>query len=140
MTKARIFLIAALLGAITVSSFAADTAPKNTRSSMQDLNWQQGPTTGALEGKSTLVIPKGVAFLDKKEGSKFLELTGNLASEKSIVMGDNWWAVFSFNDSGYVKDDEKIDADALLASLKASDGPENVERRKLGVTELHTEG
>lgn len=140
MAKARIFLIAALLGAISAGSFAADTSATRTRDSLKALNWQQGPTTSVLEGKSTLVIPKGVSFLDEKEGSKFLEITGNLAASESIVVAGGWWAAFSFNGSGYVNDDEKIDADALLASIKASDDPGNVERRKLGLTELHTEG
>jgi uncharacterized membrane-anchored protein len=41
---------------------------------------------------------------------------------------------------GYVKDDEKIDADELLKSLKESDGPANEQRRSLGMSELYTEG
>jgi uncharacterized membrane-anchored protein len=39
-----------------------------------------------------------------------------------------------------VKDGEKIDADALLKTLKAGDEPSNEERKRLGLGELHTEG
>jgi uncharacterized membrane-anchored protein len=51
-----------------------------------------------------------------------------------------WFAVFSFDESGYVKDDEKLDASALLKSLQDSDGPGNEERKRLGMAPLHTEG
>ena len=35
--------------------------------------------------------------------------------------GEDWFAVFEFDDVGYVKDDEKdsLDANALLDSIKA---------------------
>ena len=55
-------------------------------------------------------------------------------------MSTNWWATFDFNGMGYVKDDEKIDADELLKSIKATDEPANEERRRRGMAELHTEG
>jgi uncharacterized membrane-anchored protein len=43
-------------------------------------------------------------------------------STNILVAPDNsWWATFDFDPSGYVKDDEKIDADALLKQLKESD-------------------
>jgi uncharacterized membrane-anchored protein len=46
-------------------------------------------------------------------------------STNILVAPDNsWWATFDFDPSGYVKDDEKIDADALLKQLKESDAPQ----------------
>ena len=140
MIKIRTFLIAALLSAAALTAFAANQPAEETGTSMKTLAWQRGPTTGALEGKATLAIPEGAQFLDEKEGSKFLQLTGNLASEESILVAGDWWAAFSFNDSGYVKDDDKIDADALLASIKERDAAGNAERRKLGLTEVFTDG
>jgi len=86
---------------------------------------------------------KGQAFLDGPNTRKFLELNQNpgrdnhytLTSERS-----NWFAVFSFNDSGYVKDDEKLDPADLLKSLQEGDGPGNEERKRLGMPPLHTDG
>jgi len=82
-------------------------------------------------------------FLDEGNTSRFLELTGNpprdghyLYAPKSL----DWFAVFAFDASGYVKDDEKIDPDQLLATLKRSDGPENEERKRLGMEAIYTEG
>lgn len=51
-----------------------------------------------------------------------------------------WFAVFSFSEDGYVKDDEAIDAAELLASLKESDTASNEERARLGMTKLYTDG
>ena len=47
---------------------------------------------------------------------------------------------FAFVQSGYVKDDEKLDADALLLSLREGDQAANEERRKRGMDELFTDG
>ncbi len=52
----------------------------------------------------------------------------------------SWFAVFSFDASGYVKDDEKINPDELLATLKESNKAGIEERRRLRLPLLHLEG
>ncbi len=141
-------LLAALAAALTACAVAALAAPASappsrdeTMAAMRELPWENGPTKGVVGSKSTVAIPKGVDFLKESAGSKFLELTGNLPSPgTSILSGEHWWAVLNFNDMGYVKDDEKIDADALLKSIQESDDAENAERRNRGLNEIHTEG
>lgn len=134
--------LAACVFALSLHALAEPPASaEDTRSALRSLPWQNGPTTGTLGDKSTVGVPKDSAFLPESEGSKFLTLTGNLPSAgTSILFGPSWWATFDFNPVGYVKDDEKIDADALLKSIKEADGPSNQERRRLGIAELHTEG
>ena len=46
----------------------------------------------------------------------------------------NWSVIFEFNDVGYVKDDDKdkLDADKLLASIKAGTEEANKEREHAG--------
>lgn len=119
---------------------AQDASVEELRAQMRALQWQAGPLSAKVGDKATMKVPDGASFLDEKEGAKFLKLTGNLPSANSILVGDNWWAAFSFSPVGYVKDDEKIDADALLKSMKEQDGPANEERRKLGMGELFTDG
>jgi uncharacterized membrane-anchored protein len=135
------WLFAALL---SVSAWAADEQkepPKDPRQAAYDaLAWQNGPTKGALGDKATIAVPKGIRFLNETEGSKYLELTGNLPSKEAILETETWFAAFSFDDAGYVKDDEVIDADGILKGMKDSDGPANEERRKLGLEELYTDG
>lgn len=106
-----------------------------------DLPWRKGPTPFQLGGHATLQIPGDHAALAEGDSGRFLELTGNLPSPgTSIVASSNWWATFDYDDSGYIKDDEKIDADALLKQLKEEDGPANEERRKHHMPELYTDG
>jgi uncharacterized membrane-anchored protein len=47
---------------------------------------------------------------------------------------EEWFAVFEFDDVGYIRDDEKssLDADALLASIKTGNDTGNKERQKRG--------
>jgi uncharacterized membrane-anchored protein len=48
--------------------------------------------------------------------------------------------VFFFDPSGYVRDDEKLDADAILRSLQEGDRRSNEERRRLGMPAISTMG
>ena len=78
-----------------------------------------------------------------KDTRRFLELMGNPPRDGHYMIAPadlDWFAVFSFDPVGYVKDDEKIDADALLKSLKESDGPGNEERKRLGMEPIYTDG
>lgn len=52
---------------------------------------------------------------------------------------DSWWATFDFDQSGYVKDDEKIDADALLKELKSYDEAANQELVRQGLGKIFTD-
>lgn len=117
------------------------TTEQEAVAQMKALPWIQGPQSVAVSGKAQLQMGEGVSYLRDKDSAKFLELTGNLPSPgESILRGDHWWAAFDFNPVGFVKDDEKLDPAALLTELKSQDGPSNEERRKLGMTELYTEG
>ncbi len=110
---------------------------------LQKLGWQKGPGVGAVAGKAKLKIPEGYAFLDDANTRRFLEIMGNPPRDGHYLIAPanlDWFAVFAFNPIGYVKDDEKIDADALLQSLKESDGPGNEERKRLGMGAVYTDG
>ncbi len=134
-------IVALILLSVQCLSFAVTRTPEETQAAMRALQWQNGPGTGAVADKATIKLNEGLSFLDESNSNKFLELTGNLPSPGYNILATNdWFAAFSFNSSGYVKDDEKIDADALLKQIQESDGPANVERRKLGFPELFTDG
>ncbi len=140
--KARNWVIA--LALLPVFAMADQMTPEQRRAEFGKLEWHVGPSSEAIAGKATLKTPsEKVQFLDEKNSRRFLELTGNLPDNGNFIVHDSeggWWADFSFNPSGYVKEGEKIDADALLKTLKEGDGPSNEERKRLGLGELHTEG
>ena len=107
------------------------------------LAWQKGPAEGAIAGKAKIKIPQGHAFLDEKNTRRFLELMGNPPRDGHYLLAPqnlDWFSVFSFEAIGYVKDDEKIDAAALLKKLQDGDGPGNEERKRLGMGAVYTDG
>jgi uncharacterized membrane-anchored protein len=121
----------------------ADKDGSDKSNPMAALQWQIGPGTDTIASKATLNVPADVVYIDEANSTKFLELSGNIPHPGNFIVAskkDNWWATFSFNPIGYVKDDEKIDADDLLKTMKDSDGPANEERRKRGIPELVTDG
>ncbi len=110
---------------------------------LKKLAWQNGPTQGRIADKAVIEVPQGYVFLNERDTSRFLELNGNPPRDGHYLLAPesvDWFAVFAFDASGYVKDDEKIDADQLLQTLKKSDGPANEERKRLGLEALYTEG
>ncbi|SRR6266446_3722630 len=134
--------IAILLAWLSTCSFAQQN-PQPAQNEFRKLAWQIGPTTAQIADKATIAVPKGYLFLDGPNTRRFLELTGNLPHDGNYTYAPSsmdWFSIFSFNASGYVKDDEKIDPDALLQSLKESDGPANEERKRLGIEAIYTEG
>jgi uncharacterized membrane-anchored protein len=142
--KRFLFVLALLCPVFTVH--AEDTSAEGAQeppSEFQSLDWHNGPSTEAIGSKATIDIAEEMAFLDAAGTEKFLRLTGNIPSPNHYVLVSkqgNWWAIFNFDDSGYVKDDEKIDADELLKTLKDSDEAGNEERKRLGISPLYTEG
>lgn len=110
---------------------------------LQKLAWQVGPSEGHIGGKATINVPTGYVFLDEKNTRRFLELNGNPPQDGHYLFAPDsikWFAVFSFKASGYVKDDEKIDPEDLLKTLKESDEPSNEERKRLGMGAIYTDG
>lgn len=91
-------------------------------------------------------IPKDWRFTDGNGTRALLKEYGNLPGQGQLGMltteGHGPWVIFKFDDSGYVKDDEKneLDADAMLADLREGQEQGNERRRELGLEELHLLG
>ena len=123
--------------------FAWSQNDPNIEAELGKLAWQAGPSEARISDKATLKVPAGFVFLDEKNTRRFLELVGNPPRDGFYLFAPktlNWFAVFNFDASGYVKDDEKIDPDALLKSLKESDESSNEERQRLGLSKIYTDG
>jgi uncharacterized membrane-anchored protein len=132
---------AALLWVLSANAGAQNLSPEQRKEAFAKLPWQAGPAEGKVGEKAMLTVPDKAKLLPEASGARFLELTGNLPQPgQTILVKGDWWAVFSFSDVGFIKDDEKLDADALLKSLQDSDGPGNEERKRRGIPTLTTEG
>jgi len=134
----------ALLAVIClVPALAWAQQQEDRKTAIRNLAWQQGPVEAKIGAKATILVPQGYVFLDESNTSRFLQLVGNPPRNGHYLLAPRnlgWFAVFAFDSTGYVKDDEKIDPDALLKSLKESDEAENEERKKLGMEAIYTAG
>jgi uncharacterized membrane-anchored protein len=110
---------------------------------IQALEWKYVSAPGNIAGKATIKLDGGLRFLDSSNTSEFLTLQGNLPNSSLFTVAAtnlSWFSVFKFVDEGYVKDDEKIDPDALLKILKENDAQATAERKKRGLPGLFLEG
>jgi uncharacterized membrane-anchored protein len=103
-----------------------------------------------LGSEATISVPAGCVFTGRDGVNAFLEATQNNASgnERGVLLcpangtNDTWFVLFSYDKSGYVRDDEgsSLDADAILASVRRGTEEGNRERKQRGWATLSVEG
>ena len=143
--SAWIALVCALVLGLLIGQSPVAAVPQRSdeqiKQEMAGLAWQRGPVEGRIGSVASIKVGDRQAFLDGPNTRRFLELNGNPPrDERYVLVSSQWFAVFFFENAGYVKDDEKLDPAALLASLQQGDKASNAERERLGMTPLHTEG
>jgi len=107
------------------------------------LPWQAYPAVGQIAAVAQISLAKDLRFLDAAGTSRFLELNGNppRSDEYALVsMTGRWFAIFDFDKSGYVKDDQRLDPAELLSVLKKQNEGGIAERRRLKLTVLNLDG
>jgi uncharacterized membrane-anchored protein len=104
----------------------------------EGVDFQKGPSVGTLGDAAQLKVPDGYLFAGANDTRVIMEANQNPITGREMGFvapaGENWFAVFEFDDVGYVKDDEKdsLDANALLDSIKRGTEEGNKERLKRG--------
>ena len=137
MKSSRILLTGLLL-VISLTCRADDK-----KNPLASLHWQLGPTTGKVGDEGRVSVPKGFAFLGSQDTRKFMALSHNLSDGKEYLLAPDdlrWFATFEFDPIGYVKDDERIDAAALLRSMRESNERANAQRKLKGWTTMSITG
>ena len=107
------------------------------------LDWRPGPITAPLGTQAEVAVPDGYVYLVPAETKKFMELNQNPSSDGEYLVAPKnlgWVALFRFEPVGYVKDDEHIDADALLKTITESQVTGNQERKDRGWSTLTIRG
>ena len=138
--------LAGIAAAEPVPQGGSEEPPALSESEIKALGMSRGPMVGSLEGLAEIQVPAGYLFAKGDGTRKLLKLQGNLTNdtEKGVVMSEDlsWFLVFEFSEIGYVKDDEKdkLDADAILSSLKEGNEAANGERRRRGLPTLDVVG
>lgn len=138
------FFLGLLMGLALVAGISAQE-PK-PRNAFVETKWHRGPTEVSLAGVAQLKVPAGYLFADAADTKRLMEQMQNQTSgqESGFIAPEDgeWFAVFEYEDSGYIKDDEKnsLDADAILASIKKATEKSNELRRKKGWNTMNITG
>ena len=141
----------ALLVAVVVVVGVPDALLAQRRPVEQQLpsGWTECPCTAPLGAMATLSIPAGYYYLDREATATFQTENENVSSPDELgsvvhvgADGLDWFAIFSYADSGHIEDSERdsLDADAILASLREGNEAGNRVRRQHGWEELRLDG
>jgi uncharacterized membrane-anchored protein len=124
--------------------------PAAAAAQLDKIPWAKGPTKGVLGGEATITVPARCLFTGMDGVKAFLEATQNNASgnERGVLLcpangtSDTWFVLFSYDESGYVRDDEgaSLDADAILESVRRGTEEGNRVRKRRGWGTLTVEG
>jgi uncharacterized membrane-anchored protein len=101
-----------------------------------------GPATVPLGTAAEFKLPQNFHFIGPDSLDRFYELTQNFKSKTGVgvVLAPSYTLFFSYDDTGYVKDDEKLDAAKLLETMTENVDASNEERRKRGWDEMKLKG
>jgi uncharacterized membrane-anchored protein len=140
--RAQSALCSLAMLATLMRATAADTptnpAAAPRQNPIEKLGWHQGPATAELKSRAEIKLPADYRWLDAADAGKALTLMGNRSAGRELGLIENtkagWWVVIEFDEVGFVKDDEKdkLDADKLIASIRAGTEEANKERTKQG--------
>ena len=114
-------LLSSTMAFATVDSRAVGAAACRCRGAVR---WQLGPKPLELGHDVQLALPPGYVFLGMPDADRFLKKNGSFDNEGvlGVVMSQDekqsWGIILDYQDAGYVKDDEKLDSDALLKAIR----------------------
>lgn len=140
----RTIFIAALI--CLVMSTCNCMASEDPSAVFGSVNWLRGPATASLGTHADINMSKGYMFANGDDTRRLLEAMKNIPSgaELGLVGTEDlgYFAVYSFDETGYVKDEEKdkLDADAILNQLKKGTEKSNEERQKRGWPAMNVVG
>jgi uncharacterized membrane-anchored protein len=141
-------LMAASLADVTPAAAQRDSAKVAL---FKSIDWTSGPVTGGLGTEAEVGVPATCRFTGAKGTKTFMEVTENppsghehgmLLCEAADTASGTWFVVFTYEESGYVKDDEgqSLDADAILKTLQEGNEEGNEERKARGWAPLYIDG
>jgi uncharacterized membrane-anchored protein len=131
--------MALMVSPTTLVGQESSTETKSAAAKYDALPWVSAPAKPAIAGRGAITLNPAVRYLDAKGTNGLLALTGNLPEDDSYTIAPkdaDWFAIYSFDEIGYVKDDEKIDAGALLKSLQEGQMSANEQRKAEGLGPL----
>jgi uncharacterized membrane-anchored protein len=141
MTDSKLTIIAVCSLVLSFSALHAQDASQERK-----LNVLKGPAKAQLGAQAQVQVPLGYEFFDGKTTRMFLKSHGEPTTGRELGFltptNADWSVIFEFDDSGYVKDDEKdkLNADKILDSFKRGTAEQNKERVRAGHPPLEIVG
>jgi uncharacterized membrane-anchored protein len=114
--------------------------------SLEKIKWTYGPSDGKLGQLAKVKIPYGFMFAGAEDTRKLMESMQNPVSGAELGFlspeGGEWFVVYEYDETGYIRDDEKgsLDAAAMLASIQKGTEESNKMRRERGWAEMKVLG
>lgn len=112
---------------------------------ISSITWETSGT-GQVGQYATLKVPAGYRYTGGAGTIKLMEAYGNLTngSELGYIAPDDlsWFAVFEFDECGYVKDDEKgsLDATKIMKEMRENQKEANKRMKEMGLPTLEIVG
>ncbi len=131
---------AAPTAAATAAAAPTDDAPPPAQ---QGPRWKPGPAQIDLGHDLTVDMPDAYIFLPMPDAGKLMESVGTFHNENLLGLlsskdeNSSWFITVRYEEEGFIKDDEKIDADELLKAIKEGTEEANKERAEKGFSALH---
>ncbi|MBK8594325.1 MAG: DUF2167 domain-containing protein [Holophagales bacterium] len=134
---------------LLVLSLAVSASTSLAETEGPKIDWKQGPSTADLGGKvAELKVPEKFVFAGAEDTKRLMESFGNPADGTEVGFlapadeNESWFVVFEYHDVGFIKDadKEKIDADALLASIREGTEEANKVRKEKGMGTISVVG
>jgi len=91
-------------------------------------------------------LPADRRFLGLPEAADVMKKMGNLYTDDLLGIaisdadGVDYLVSFRYDEEGFVKDDEKLDSNELLESIRSGEAEYNEERKKAGFPPIHADG
>ena len=101
-----------------------------------------GPATVPLGKVAELKLPEKYHFVGQDSIKRFYELTQNSQNGKEVgvVLAPGYMLFLDYDETGYVKDEEKLDADKIMKTMAENEEPANEARKKRGWSEMKLKG
>jgi uncharacterized membrane-anchored protein len=139
---------AALCLALLASGARAEESRARAEGESPKVKWTNGPAQVELGAVAEMKLDGSVAFAGADDTQALLHASNNPPSGAEVglliptVEGQSWFLIYEYHRVGYIKDDDKdrIDADAILASIRENTEKSNEERKKAGGRAIHVVG
>lgn len=143
-------VVGLLLTPIMALADVAPSEPEEKEPAQQEADAPQevpqgikpGPAKVELGHDLALDVPEEHVFLEKPVAAKLLEQNGSFYHDNllGIVVSKDeqapWFVVIRYEDEGYIKDDEDLDAKEILDAIKEGQEAANEERVRRGFKAL----